>query len=107
MKVYLKKRDIFNLTFKHFRGKINKLHVISVLSLLVEEIIDGLNSGKGINIPNFGEFTITKFNPKRIKMFKNDFFVLSKAYNALRFRISKKLKTAMFKEINKCEEKKE
>jgi nucleoid DNA-binding protein len=45
--------------------KIDKNHIVSIVSILFEEMLLDLSSGKKFNIGNFGKFFIKKMKPRK------------------------------------------
>lgn len=112
MQVYLKRHQIFTIvhqTLKLLNKKylLNKMHTISVLSILVDEMIKELKENKIINIPGFGKFIVRELKQRSVISVNTGLPVLTKKYNALRFVLDKKLHRTLTKEINECVEKKE
>lgn len=80
-----KKSDLIKLISK--KVKINKLHTLSVVNILIEEIITELKNNNKIIIRNFGYFIVNKLKPKKIKSIVNNKIKFVNSTYALRFRL--------------------
>lgn len=75
-------------------------HVLSILSILLEEIVKDLKDGKEIEINNFGTIYLTKVNPRYYHSVVTGGLVKSKEYRTLRFILSKKIKDFLLKFVD-------
>jgi len=97
------------------KHSIHRLHVVSIMSILIEELIKDLMQGKDIKIPNFGTFRLKELKPKKIKNITTKEIKFARRTNALRFRLTRKLSRylskrsleEMKKSVEICEENQE
>lgn len=86
------KRDLI----KHVNLKINRsipsIHVYSVVSILIDELLQDLKNNKDIEIFNFGKIYFSVKEPFRIFDYVNKKHTLTKRYKYLKFKIAKELR---------------
>jgi nucleoid DNA-binding protein len=81
---------------KYVSKKMNRLihfsHIQSVISILLEEIMNDLLEGKEIEIGNFGTFLIKKMLPRRHYNYMTGQCEISVGRKLIRFKLNKKLR---------------
>jgi nucleoid DNA-binding protein len=85
------KNKLWLLITKRINHSVHRLHVLSIISILIEEIIAELKSGKEVKISNFGTFRISKLKPKKIISVATKEVAFAKKTKALRFRLTRRL----------------
>lgn len=88
MDISINKRVLWRFVNKKIKRIINHYHVFSVITILFEEMIKDLISGKEIKIYNFGTLSLKKMNPRRYHDVKQRKVVMSKGYKILRFKLA-------------------
>lgn len=83
------KYKLFNLVFQKLN--IHRLHVFSVLNILIDELIKELRTGNSIKINNFGEFKLKSIKPKKIRNIATGQIKFIKTTKVLRFKLADKL----------------
>jgi nucleoid DNA-binding protein len=79
------KKGLWKLIIKNAHSKIHRLHTISIINILIEEIVDELKSGNEIDIENFGTLKIKKIKPKKITTVNEKKIKFVKGIYLLRF----------------------
>jgi nucleoid DNA-binding protein len=75
------------------KGKhIHKYHIISVINIFVDELINELKTGNKIKIDNFATFQLNQLKPKMVWSIVSRKMMMGKAVRALRIKLSQKLK---------------
>lgn len=100
---------------KKINHSIHRLHVMSIISVLIDEMIKELKRGGEIKIPNFGTLKINNLKPKKIRSISTNKIKFAKRTKSLRFRLSKKISKylsdrsleEMRNAVETCEEKQE
>jgi nucleoid DNA-binding protein len=100
---------------KKINHSIHRLHVMSIISVLIDEMIKELKRGGEIKIPNFGTLKINDLKPKKIRSISTNKIKFAKRTKSLRFRLSKKISKylsdrsleEMRNAVKTCEEKQE
>lgn len=91
MKINIDKRKLWLLLIKKLNHFIHNLHVLSVISILIEEMKKDLIAGKEIRITNFGTFKLKQTNPKQFKNVVSGKMEQSKTKNKLELKLAKGL----------------
>lgn len=82
------KKDLWILISKSM-NKIHRLHVLSIINILIDEMIKDLLAGKSIKIKNFGTFKLNSLKPKKIVNLLTNRVKFAQKTKSLRFRMSK------------------
>ena len=85
------KTTLWKFVSKQINHKIHRLHVMSVVSILLEELIRELKLGNKINIGNFGTFELRELRPKKVRNIATKQIKFVGKTKALRLKLSKKL----------------
>ena len=59
------KRTLWVHVNEKINGKVNHRHVLSIMTILFEELLVDLKAGKSFKIINFGTLYLKQFNPKK------------------------------------------
>ena len=86
-----------NIKIDHVLGR---LHVLSVITILFEEIVKDLLAGKEIKIHNFGSLILKDTPPRRYHNVWKMCMMESPGYRILRFYLTKKLSSTLCKAID-------
>lgn len=97
------KRTLWKYVNKKTNRIIHHYHVFSVITILFDEIIKDLKSGKELNIFNFGILSLKEMKPRYYHNVKLRKVMLSRGYKILRFTLAPKLrkKLCLFLDIDK------
>ena len=88
----LYKKDLCDAVYHHLDNKIDYTHIVSIISILMEEMVKDLfNKGK-FYIGNFGWFIFKRLPPRGYFNFQTGKVERSEGNKILRFKINKKLK---------------
>lgn len=115
MKQNYSKTDLWHMVAKRINHNVHRLHVISIITILIEEIIKDLKLGKEVKIPNFGILRLKDLKPKKIRSISTKEIKFVKRTKSLRFRLSRNLSKylstrsleQMKNSVETCEEKQE
>jgi len=87
-KTSISKRALWHYVNKKINRSIHHSHVLSIISILFEEITADLVSGKEIHIFNFGKFNLKQMKPRIYFDVNQQKLMLSKGSKVLRFLLS-------------------
>ena len=91
------KRVLWRYVNLKINRTIHHYHVFSVISILFDEILEDLKSGKKIKIHNFGVFELKKSLPrKHFNLIKKE-VVLSRGYKIIKIFLNKEIKKKLCK----------
>ena len=91
MNLSIDKKILVNHVYKSLKRKINKQHILSITSILFEEMIKDLLLGKKITITNFGDFETIDTKPRRHMNVVSKEISVSSGSTILKLILSKKL----------------
>lgn len=87
------KRQLFQLVINKLKGKkIHKYHIISVINIFVDEMINELKIGNKIKIDNFATFQLNVLPPRIIWSIVSRKKMMTRGVRALRIKLAKNLK---------------
>ncbi len=86
-----------NLRVKRF---IHHYHVLSVISILFDEMIKDLKSGKDIKIFNFGTFSLKKMPPRKYFDVRHQKVMYSDGNKILRFTLTPAIRKKIIKHLD-------
>lgn len=92
MNIEISRRPFWRFINKKFNGMVHNYHVLSVISILFDEITQDLKDGKRIKINNLGTLFIFKTMPKKYHSVVHRKIMMSAEGKILKFEISKELK---------------
>lgn len=109
------KNKLWGLVSKKLNYSIHRLHILSIINILIDEMIKELKQGNEIKIPGFGTFTVNELKPKKIRSVVSKKIKFAQRTKSLRFRLSRTLSKylskrsveEMKKSVEICEEKQE
>lgn len=115
MKQKVNKSKLWALVCNKIGYTIHRLHVLSVINILIDEMIKELKSGKEIKIKNFGVVQLNILKPKKIRSVATNNIKFVKRTKSLRFRLARRLAKflsrksieEMKKSVDICEENQE
>lgn len=84
------KSNLINLVANEIDGQIHKMHIISIINILIEEICNDLLAGKEVKIKNFGTFRLSGLKSKKIISVISKEPKFTKKSSSLRFRMARK-----------------
>lgn len=85
------KQKLWWFITRRINHSVHRLHVISIINILIEELVKELRIGNEIKLPNFGIFKIKELKPKKIRNIATKDIKFVKRTKALRFRLSRKI----------------
>ena len=92
----INKRRLWHYVNKKINHLINHAHVLSVISILFEEMLKDLKSGKEIKIKNLGTLILQETKPRKYHDVRFHQVMQSESHRILRFKLAvpirKKLK---------------
>jgi nucleoid DNA-binding protein len=89
-----KLRDIISRKISH---KVHRIHILSIINILIDEMIKELKSGKDIKILGLGTFSLNDLKSKKIINVVSKKIKFTKRTKSLRFRLSKSLSKYLLK----------
>lgn len=108
----LNKKHLWNLIAKKLNHSIHRLHIFSIINLLIDELFIHLNNGGKIDIPNFGILEVKQIKSKKIRSIASGQIKFVKKTKVLRFSLARKFIKFLskksindIKKVNICEEK--
>jgi len=109
------KKSLWLMITRKINHSIHRLHVMSIISILIDEMTKELKSGGEIKIPNFGTLRLNDLKPKKIRSISTNKIKFARRTKSLRFRLSKKISKylsnksleEMRNSVEICEEKQE
>lgn len=87
------KTKIIKFISKELKNSIPYFHILSVVTIFIEELAKEIIANRIIKIPNFGTFKINSLKPKMITNVLTKAKQQTKPSNVLRFTLTKKLGT--------------
>lgn len=84
----ISKRMLWHYVNKKINRTIHHSHVLSIISILFEEIIEDLKAGKELNIHNFGKLSLNQTKPRVYYNVVYQKLMLSKGRKILKFSLS-------------------
>jgi nucleoid DNA-binding protein len=85
------KQNLVRFIATKLNNQINKFHILSVINILIDEMLNDLKSGKEVKITNFGTFSIKGLKSKQIRNVVSKKLINNSSVKSLRFSLSKKL----------------
>lgn len=109
------KNSLWLMITKTINHSIHRLHVMSIISILIDEMIKELKNGKEIKIPNFGTLKVNDLKPKKIRSIATNKIKFARRTKSLRFKLTRKISKylsnksleEMRNSVETCEEKQE
>ena len=89
------KRSLWRYVNLKIKRSIHHYHVFGIITILLDEIIKDLKSGKSVKIINFGDFILRKLPPRKYHNVREKMVKTSSSHNILKFNISKKIRDKM------------
>jgi len=86
------KRSLWHYVNRKIRHMIHYHHVLSVITILFEEILVDLKAGKSIEIFNFGTLSLKKMKPRRYHNVVSRQLTYANGHYVLRFSLSNKIR---------------
>ena len=87
------KRQLFQLVINELKGKhIHKYHIISVINIFLEEMVNELKMNGKVEIGNFATFVISSLKPRRMRDIVSGKMMVSKSVKTLRIKLKKNIK---------------
>lgn len=84
----INKRRLWRYVNRKIDNIINHAHVLSVISILFEEMLKDLKSGKEIKINNLGTLLLWKTKPRRYHNVRFHQIMQSESHYILRFKLA-------------------
>lgn len=85
------KKKLYSLIARNINFSIHKLHIISIIGILIDELSKDLLLGNKINIPNFGILRLNDIKTKKIISILTKEIRFTKRTKALRLKLTKKI----------------
>ena len=96
----ISKRVLWRYVNVKIKRIVHHYHVFSIISILFEEILKDLVSGKNIEIFNFGIFSLKENKPRLHYDISKKTFVVSKGRKVMRLALSPKVKKIICKHVD-------
>jgi nucleoid DNA-binding protein len=96
----INKRSLWRYVNKKIKRIIHHYHVLSIITILFDEILKDLISGKDIKIFNFGNLSLKKMKPRKYHDINQKRTLLSKEHRILRFTLSPIIRKKLCKNID-------
>jgi nucleoid DNA-binding protein len=96
----ISKRFLWHYVNKKINRIVHHAHVLSIISILFEELLADLKAGKIIKIHNFGILTLKKMKPKTYFNVKERKFMQSGGGKVLKFTLSPKIKKKLCQHLD-------
>lgn len=100
MNLSIDKKKLVKSVYDSLNKKYNKQHVLSVITILFDELIKDLLSGKKIYINNFGEFSTVKTKPRRHMNIVSKQISISTGSTILKFNLNKRVARFLKNKLN-------
>jgi len=99
-KVSIDKRVLWHYVNLKIRRVIHHYHVLSVITILFEEMLVDLKAGKPIEIFNFGILSLKKMKPRRYHNVSSRQFVHTDGHYVLRFSLASKIRKKLCQHLD-------
>lgn len=96
----ISKRDLWRYVNKKIKGNIHHYHVISVISILFDEIIKDLKADKPIKITNFGTLVLKNLKQRKYYDINHREVRISNKRRILKFSLSRNIKNKLCKYLD-------
>ena len=94
------KRSFWTYINKKIKHTVHQYHVLSVISILFDEMRKDLKAGKEIKIHNFGTIALRQTNPKRYHDVRFNRVMQSQGHKIMRMTLTKKFKKRLCSLLN-------
>lgn len=99
-KTSIDKRVLWHYVNLKIRRVVHHYHVLSVISILFDEMISDLKVGKSIDIFNFGTLTLKKMKPRRYHNVSKRQFMHTDGHHVLRFSLANKIRKKLCQHLD-------
>ena len=96
----ISKKTLWHYVNKKINRSIHHSHVLSVISILFEEILEDFKSGKPIDVLNFGKIELKYMKPRTYFNVIHQKLMVSSGRKILRFKLPTSLKKKICKYID-------
>ncbi len=96
----ISKKILWRYVNKKLNYSIHHYHVFSVISILFEELVKDLTSGKEIMINNFGTFVLQQMPDRHYHDFRDGTIKLGTGHKLLHMFLPDKLKKKLIQHLN-------
>lgn len=96
----ISKRVLWRYINQKIKHVINHYHVLGIMSILFDEILKDLKSGKTIKIFNFGSLSLEETKPRRYFDVRYQQVMQSDGHKILRFVLASKLNKKLRKHLD-------
>lgn len=94
------KRTLWRYVNRKMHRLIHHYHVFAIITILFEEMIKDLISGKEIRIFNFGTLSLKNMKPRRYHDVTQRRVVLSKGHRILRFTLAPQIRKKLCERLD-------
>lgn len=99
--ISISKRKLWQYVNKKINRIIHHYHVLSVITILFDEMLIDLKNGKEIKIYNFGTLVLKKLKPRKYFNLIHKSVMVSTGYKILRFTMAKPIKKKILSRLAK------
>lgn len=96
----INKHKLISYIQKDIDYAVSRIHLVSIISILIEELLAEIRNKKKLNIKNFGTFRISELMPRKIRSIKTGQIKFVRKVKILRFRLSKGISKYILKSGN-------
>lgn len=100
MSLSVDRRILWKYVNRKFKGVIHHYHVLAVINILIDEMLEDLKRGKQIKIFNFGTLSLKQMKPRQYHNVRLHQFVYTPGHRVLRFTLSDKIRKKLFKHLD-------
>ena len=88
----INKRSLWKYIIRDVNHFVHNLHIFSIISILIDEILQDLKKGNEIKIVNFGVLKLDKTKSRKFRNIKTGKWEISTPKTTLVFKLSRRLK---------------
>lgn len=99
-KTSVSKRTFWQYVNRKMNRVIHHFHVLSVITILFEEMIADLKAGKTIKIHNLGSLSLNQMKPRKYFDVRLQRVVLSEGKKVLRMKLARIIRNKLIERVN-------
>lgn len=100
MPLNISKRGLWRYVNRKIKGAVHHYHVFSIISLLFEEMIQDLRSGKEIKIKNLGILVLKEMPPRMYHNVRLHKMMQSSGHRVIRLFLAKPIRKKLCESLN-------
>lgn len=97
---FIDKKQFCNHVNAKLAGKVHSAHVLSIISILFDELLIDLAEKSVFSIGNFGKFKYIQMQPRRYFDIGAKEIRMSKSFKIIRFSLFKKMRDELIKNLD-------